>query len=97
MNDGVNDFVNDISRGLTFGALGSLNLQSVCLMSHLGLMALLGAQTRSWSVKLLGYNTQKLSLVLCSVAVRRTNVHHLEKSGGTDTERYTKERGTEAV
>ena len=66
-------------------------------MSHLGLVALLGAQTRPWSVKLLGYDAQKLRLVLRSVAVRRTNVHHLEKSGGTDTERCTRERGTEAA
>ena len=76
---------------------GSLKLRSVCLMSHLGLVALLGAQTRPWSVKLLGYDAQKLRLVLRSVAVRRTNVHHLEKSGGTDTERCTRERGTEAA
>lgn len=42
-------------------------------------------------MELLGNDAQKLGLVLRSVAVRRTDVHHLEKDA--DVERYTKERG----
>lgn len=58
-------------------------------------MALLCTQSRSRSVKLLGHDTQKLSLVLCSIAVRRADVHHLEKDRDADAGRYAEERGTE--
>lgn len=59
---------------------------------HLGFVALLRTQSRSRSVKLLGHDTQKLSLVLCSIAVRRADVHHLEKDGDADAERYIQKR-----
>lgn len=144
VSDGVNDFVNDISRRVTFGAFNgecrikarSLPLQreetppssvthattkqrrtdkthgdtawqrdptessSMLLLEkwtevHLGFVALLSTQSRSRSVELLGYDTQELGLVLCSVAVRRADVHHLERDRDTDTGRYTEERGTE--
>lgn len=62
---------------------------------HLGFVALLRTQPGSRSVQLLGHDTQKLSLVLCSVAVRRADVHHLEKDGDTHSKRYTEGRGTE--
>lgn len=42
-------------------------------------------------MELLGNDAQELGLVLRSVAVRRTDVHHLEKDA--DAERYTRERG----
>lgn len=67
--------------------------QLVRKLFYLSFVALLCAQPRSRSVKLLRHHTQKLSLVFCSVAVRRADVHHLEK--GRETERYTVERGTE--
>lgn len=62
---------------------------------HLSFVALLRTQPGSWCVKLLGNDTQKLSLVLCSVAVRRADVHHLERERDADTERRAEERGTE--
>lgn len=71
----------------------SLNIQKKKI--HLGFVALLCTQSRSRSVKLLGYDTQKLSLVLCSVTVRRADVDHLEREGNTDTERCTEKTGTE--
>lgn len=77
--------------------------ESVCVFErerrkyegHLSFVALLRTQPGSWCVKLLGNDTQKLSLVLCSVAVRRADVHHLERERDADTERRAEERGTE--
>lgn len=65
--------------------------------AHLSLVALLGTQTRSSGVKLLGNDAQELSLVLGSVAVRGAYVHHLEEERHACVERNTKERGTETV
>lgn len=58
--------------------------------AHLGFVALLSPQTRAGGVELLGNDTQKLGLVLGSVAVRRADVHHLGRrrgGGKTDVER----------
>lgn len=63
---------------------------------YLSLVALLGTQTRSSGVKLLGYDTQELGLVLSSVAVRGADVHHLGDEH-VCTERDAEERRTEAV
>lgn len=60
---------------------------------HLGFVALLRTQPRSRSVKLLGYDAQKLGLVLRSVAVRRADVHHLEKDGDTRIRKDVQRRG----
>lgn len=60
---------------------------------YLGLVALLGAQTRSSGVKLLGNDAQELGLVLGSVAVRRADVHHLEEERHTCVRRETQKRG----
>lgn len=75
-------------------------------------MALLGSQTRSRRVKLLGDDAQKLGLVLRSVAVRRADVHHLEDGRGhgdgdaasgritaekTETNKQERQKGTETV
>lgn len=62
-------------------------------------MALLGAQAGSSSVKLLGYDTQELSLVLSPVAVGGADVHHLEGWRGThgDRDRRERDRGRVSV
>lgn len=62
---------------------------------YLRFVALLCTQSRSWRVKLLGYDTQELRLVLCAVAVRRADVHHLAKRETRDAGRCAEERGTE--
>lgn len=59
---------------------------------YLSLVALLGAQTRSSGVKLLGNDAQELSLVLGSVAVRRADVHHLEEERHTCVQREIQKR-----
>lgn len=65
--------------------------------AHLGFVALLGPQTRAGGVELLGNDTEKLGLVLGSVAVRRADVHHLgrrrEGGNGCGGERQGGERG----
>lgn len=64
--------------------------------AHLGFVALLSPQTRAGGVELLGNDTQKLGLVLGSVAVRRADVHHLgrRRGGGSGRgERQGGERG----
>lgn len=50
--------------------------------AHLGFVALLSPQTRAGGVELLGNDTQKLGLVLGSVAVWRADVHHLGRRRG---------------
>lgn len=59
---------------------------------YLSLVALLGAQTRSSGVKLLGNHAQELSLVLGSVAVRRADVDHLEEERHTCVRRGIQKR-----
>lgn len=43
-------------------------------------MALLGSQTRTGRVELLGYDAEELGLVLRPVAVGGSDVHHLQRS-----------------
>lgn len=143
VNDGVNVFVNDILRGVTFGALsGEAQDQSTLispLMSretstlshipqqsrnthirtqpthslaasphsvfwnilvsfmqnietHLGFVTLLCSQPRSGRVELLWYDAQEFSLILCSIAVRRADVYHLERKRRRCREKYRAER-----
>lgn len=65
--------------------------------AHLGFVALLSPQTRAGGVELLGNDTQKLGLVLGSVAVRRANVHHLGRRREGERRKAGREERTDAA
>lgn len=60
--------------------------------THLGFVTLLCSQPRSGRVELLWYDAQEFSLILCSIAVRRADVHHLERKRRRCREKYRAER-----